>query len=80
MVEDPNDQIITVRPLQATTSTSSKTGALAIASVASLTAVWFVVSWAIMDSPIVDALGEALGGMTFVLLIVSVVGVLRKAR
>lgn len=35
---------------------------------------WFVVSWAVMDSSVVDALGEMFGGMMVLLLLLSIMG------
>ncbi|MBT8226752.1 MAG: hypothetical protein KJO75_14835 [Dactylosporangium sp.] len=62
---------------------ASEASRLAIAGVAgfgALTVVWFVVSWVFLNSSIVDALGEAVGGVMLVLLIVSIVGALGRAR
>jgi hypothetical protein len=38
------------------------------------------VSWKVLDAPLVDAIGEALGGVLAILVIVSVIGEVRKSR
>jgi hypothetical protein len=54
---------------------------LAIAGVV-LTAVlaltWFYVSWQVLKSPLTDAVGETVGSLAAVLLIVSIVGAIRR--
>jgi uncharacterized MnhB-related membrane protein len=40
--------------------------------------VWFYVSWRMLRSPVVDAIGEAAGGTLLVLLIISFAGALRQ--
>jgi hypothetical protein len=41
---------------------------------------WFVVSWAVLDSPVVDAVGESVGGVMLVLLMLSIFGSLLRSR
>jgi len=39
---------------------------------------WFYVSWQVLKSPLTDAVGETVGSLAAVLLIVSVVGAIRR--
>ena len=41
---------------------------------------WFVVSWTILDSPLIDAVGEATGGVMVILLMVAIFGSLLRSR
>jgi hypothetical protein len=41
---------------------------------------WVLLSWRVLRSPLVDAVGEAAGSVFLALLIVSVVGALRRSR
>jgi hypothetical protein len=41
---------------------------------------WVVVSWRVLRSPLIDAVGEAAGSVFLALLIVSVIGALRRSR
>lgn len=54
--------------------------ALVIGATGALALAWFLVSWAMLDSPVVDAVGETLGGVMLVLVVVSVVGAVRRGR
>ena len=39
---------------------------------------WFYVSWRVLKSPLTDAVGETVGSLAAVLLIVSIVGAIRR--
>jgi hypothetical protein len=41
---------------------------------------WILVSWRMLRSPLIDAVGEAAGTVFLALLIVSVIGALRRSR
>jgi membrane protein implicated in regulation of membrane protease activity len=41
---------------------------------------WFMLSWTVMHSAVVDALGEAAGVAFALLVVVSVIGAVRAAR
>lgn len=45
-----------------------------------LAVAWFGVSWAVLHSPVVDAVGEALGGVLLILVLASAVGAVRGTR
>jgi hypothetical protein len=45
-----------------------------------LAVAWFFVSWVVLDSPVVDAVGEAAGGVTVVLLVMAVIGSLLRSK
>ena len=53
---------------------------LVVAGIAGAALVWFAVSWVVLDSPAVDAAGEAAGGVLALLVVVSAVGALRRSR
>jgi hypothetical protein len=50
----------------------------AVAAIGTLALAWFLVSWRVLGSPVVDAIGETAGGVLAVLVVVSVVGSLRR--
>lgn len=54
--------------------------AMAVAGIVTLAGGWFCVSRFVLGSPVVDAIGEAAGGVVAVLVLVSVVGALRRSR
>ncbi len=58
----------------------SRLAAAGVASTIALTVGWFLVSWVVLNSPVVDALGEALGGVALVLVLVSIFGALLRSR
>jgi hypothetical protein len=58
----------------------SGSGGLALAGILVLSGGWFGVSWRVLGSPVVDAVGEAAGGVVAVLVLVSVVGAVRHSR
>jgi hypothetical protein len=58
----------------------SRSEALALTGIVSLAVGWFGVSWLVLKSPIVDAVGEAAGGVVTVLVVVSVFGAFRRSR
>jgi hypothetical protein len=53
---------------------------LAVAAITTLAMGWFGVSRFVLGSPVVDAIGEAAGGVVAVLVLVSVVGAVRRSR
>jgi hypothetical protein len=58
----------------------SRAETLALTGIVTLAVGWFGVSWLAMKSPIVDAVGEAAGGVVTVLVVMSVVGAFRRSR
>ncbi|MFF5233773.1 hypothetical protein [Dactylosporangium sp. NPDC000521] len=38
---------------------------------------WFLVSWLVLGSPLTDAIGETVGSLAVILLIVSIIGAAR---
>ena len=38
---------------------------------------WFLVSWLVLGSPLTDAIGETVGSMAGILLVVSIIGAAR---
>lgn len=39
---------------------------------------WFYISWQVLKSPLTDAVGETVGSLAAVLLILSIVGAIRR--
>jgi hypothetical protein len=39
---------------------------------------WFLISWVVLSSPLTDAIGETIGSLVVVLLLVSIVGAVRR--
>jgi hypothetical protein len=71
------------RPLDETPTApdlDSRSEALALTGIVALAAGWFGVSWLVLKSPVVDAVGEAAGGVVTVLVVVSVFGAFRRSR
>jgi hypothetical protein len=61
----------------------TKMSRLALATVVlvvALAVTWILVSWRMLHSPLVDAVGEAAGTVFLALLVVSVVGAVRRSR
>jgi len=52
---------------------------LGVATVGALGLTWFLVSWLVLGSPLTDAIGETVGSLAVILLIVSIVGAARAA-
>ena len=50
---------------------------LAVGTVAAASMTWFFVSWLVLHSPLTDAIGETVGSLAVVLLVVSIVGMAR---
>lgn len=50
-----------------------------VASVAVLGLGWFLVSWLVLGSPLTDAIGETVGSLAAILLIVSIIGAARAS-
>jgi cytochrome c oxidase assembly factor CtaG len=61
-------------PEQQTLSPLAKLGITLVATAAMS---WFFVSWLVLKSPLTDAIGETVGSLAAVLLIVSVIGMAR---
>ncbi|MDG6107565.1 hypothetical protein Daura_49205 [Dactylosporangium aurantiacum] len=40
---------------------------------------WFLVSWLVLGSPLTDAIGETVGSLAAILLIVSIIGAARSS-
>jgi peptidoglycan/LPS O-acetylase OafA/YrhL len=53
---------------------------IGVIGVALLAVAWFGVSWAVLHSPVMDAVGEALGGVLLILVLLSALGALRRSR
>lgn len=51
---------------------------LAVAGVAALSVVVFVVSLVVMNSPVLDAVGETFGTVALVLLLISILGAVTR--
>jgi hypothetical protein len=49
-----------------------------VTAVILLALTWFFVSWLVLKSPLTDAIGETVGSLAVVLLIVSVIGAARS--
>jgi hypothetical protein len=58
----------------------SRSETLALTGIVTLAVGWFGVSWLMLKSPVVDAVGEAAGGVVTVLVVVSVFGAFRRSR
>jgi hypothetical protein len=41
---------------------------------------WLFMSWLVLDSPLVDAIGETAGSVALGLVLVSILGALRRSR
>ncbi len=52
--------------------------AVGVAALGGLALGWFLVSWRLLGSPLTDAIGETVGSLAVVLLVVSIVGVTRR--
>ncbi|MET7419311.1 hypothetical protein [Dactylosporangium sp. NPDC005555] len=50
---------------------------LGVATVGALGLTWFLVSWLVLGSPLTDAIGETVGSLAVILLIVSIIGAAR---
>jgi hypothetical protein len=48
-----------------------------VGTVAASALAWFLTSWLVLKSPLTDAIGETVGSLAVVLLVVSVIGVAR---
>jgi hypothetical protein len=58
----------------------SGSASAAVAVIVAFAIAWFSVSWWMLGSPLVDAIGEAAGGVVAVLVIVSAIGEVRRSR
>jgi hypothetical protein len=67
-------------PVPSEADVDSRAETFALVGIVTLATGWFAVSWLVLDSPVVDAVGEAAGGVVAVLVLVSVVGALRRSR
>jgi hypothetical protein len=52
---------------------------IGVGTVGVLGLAWFLVSWLVLGSPLTDAIGETVGSLAGILLIVSIVGAARAA-
>jgi hypothetical protein len=52
---------------------------IGVGTVGILGLTWFLVSWLVLGSPLTDAIGETVGSMAAILLIVSIIGAARAA-
>ena len=50
-----------------------------VGTVGTLGLTWFLVSWLVLGSPLTDAIGETVGSLAGILLIVSIIGAARAA-
>lgn len=57
-----------------------RAGAVALLAIVAVMVAWFGVSWLALNSPVLDAAGEAAGGVLTLLVLVSVVGAVRRSR
>lgn len=53
---------------------------IGVAAVGVLGLAWFLVSWLVLGSPLTDAIGETVGSLAVILLIVSVIGAARASE
>jgi len=58
--------------------TFSPLAKLGVGAVIALALAWFFVSWLALKSPLTDAIGETVGSLAVLLLIVSVIGAARS--
>lgn len=56
----------------------SRLAVAGVTVVVTLAVLWFGVSWLVFNSPPLDALGEMAGGVLLLLVVVSVVGAVRR--
>ncbi|MBN1172498.1 MAG: hypothetical protein JXA67_10040 [Micromonosporaceae bacterium] len=61
-------------PAETRAAAASRLALMSLVGIGGLALLWFVVSWIYLNSSPADALGEALGGVMVVVLIVSIVG------
>jgi hypothetical protein len=52
---------------------------IGVGTVGVLGLAWFLVSWLVLGSPLTDAIGETVGSLAAILLIVSIIGAARAA-
>lgn len=52
---------------------------IGVGAVGVLGLAWFLVSWLVLGSPLTDAIGETVGSLAGILLIVSIIGAARAA-
>ncbi len=68
------------RPVADDGGSRSGAGAVALVAIGLVALVWFSVVLLVLHNSILDAAGEAAGGVMLVLLLVSVIGALRGSR
>jgi hypothetical protein len=68
VVDESNEQLV---------PHGAHSAAMGVLLTGAIAVLWFVVSWAVFDSPVIDALGEAFGGVAVLLVVVSIVGAVR---
>ncbi|MEV4515392.1 hypothetical protein AB0K00_41345 [Dactylosporangium sp. NPDC049525] len=52
---------------------------IGVGAVGVLGLTWFLVSWLVLGSPLTDAIGETVGSLAAILLIVSIIGAARAS-
>jgi hypothetical protein len=52
---------------------------IGVGTIGALGLTWFLVSWLVLGSPLTDAIGETVGSLAGILLIVSIIGAARAA-
>ena len=57
----------------------SRLAFVVVALVVVASATWLLVSWIVLKSPLADAIGETAGSLSVALVLVSVVGSLRRS-
>ena len=50
---------------------------IGVGTVGVLGLTWFLVSWLVLGSPLTDAIGETVGSLAVILLVVSIIGAAR---
>lgn len=67
-------------PADARAAATSRLALIGAAGLGGMTLMWFVFSLTYLEASVVDALGEALGGVTLLALILSIFGSLGQSR
>jgi hypothetical protein len=58
----------------------SRLALVMVALVVVAAAGWLFMSWLVLDSPLIDAIGETVGSVALGLVLVSILGALRRSR
>jgi|GEM_PF-1696926 3-oxoacyl-ACP reductase-like protein len=78
--DTPPDAASRAEPAPASAEPVSRATVLAYAVVALLLAIWVLFGWLVQRQGFVESLGEGLGAAFTLLLIVSVIGTVRRSR